>query len=291
MNFQKNIRNAGILAAGIILLFSSCKEQPPYINFSQPVKPLKDTSYVSTTVPAAQTKRVLLFDLTGVRCPNCPTATAVAKKIRDTLYPGKVTAVNLYITSLALLTTPWPGYDTLTTQAAELMMQNLEVPGSIPKGCVDQMQYNGTRMLEHTDWITRVNSRLAESTPVNIDLSSSYDAGKREAVISFKSVFTAEKTATHKIVIAITEDSIIGKQSTPTGKEDHYEHEHVLRTTLTDPTGNIIAAAIVPGLTIEKEFRYPVPAKWKANHCHVVAWIYDSATKEVYQVKETSLAP
>src|SRR5688572_24500027 len=63
----------------IPLTFLSCEEEPPFIDFSPPYK-TKDTTYINLTIPPAQNKAVLIEDITGVRCVNCPDA---AKKARD----------------------------------------------------------------------------------------------------------------------------------------------------------------------------------------------------------------
>lgn len=57
-------------------------------------KPLLDTFYVGS-VPAASPKKVLLFDVTGVRCNNCPKAAVLAKSLASS-NAGRVEIVALY---------------------------------------------------------------------------------------------------------------------------------------------------------------------------------------------------
>ena len=60
-------------------MFSACEEVPPAIDFSEPVVPSKDSTYTVSTEPPAQHKAVLIEDITGVRCINCPDAALKAK--------------------------------------------------------------------------------------------------------------------------------------------------------------------------------------------------------------------
>lgn len=271
----------------ILALFGlqGCKEVPPFINYTEPDKPLLDTTYIVTTLPAVQSKRVLLFDVTGVRCNNCPNAALKAEEISNN-NPGKVSVLGLFITSSPSLTAPWPGYDTLSSSTSEYVMQNIEAPGSLPKGSVDQAKFNGARMIEPTEWTSRVAERLLLTTPVNLETSSQYNSTTREARISVKATYTQNVTVPHKMVIAIMENGIIGKQSTLTGHEDAYEFNHVLRTTLTDPTGLLLTDALNAGRVYEKQYKFVIPAKWKAENCKVIAWIYESTDKNVQQVSE-----
>jgi len=58
----------------------SCDEELPPVIMTEEEKPLLDTFYIGS-VPAASVKKVLLFDVTGVRCNNCPKAAVLAKSL------------------------------------------------------------------------------------------------------------------------------------------------------------------------------------------------------------------
>ena len=65
------------MLTGMLGLISCSEELPPVI-MTEEEKPLLDTFYIGS-VPAASVKKVLLFDVTGVRCNNCPKAAVLAK--------------------------------------------------------------------------------------------------------------------------------------------------------------------------------------------------------------------
>ena len=77
-----------LISAFVLLTIVACEEVPPLINYEES-KSLKDTTYLINTVPAAELKNVLLEDVSGVKCVNCPDAAVIAKSIMDA-FPGRV---------------------------------------------------------------------------------------------------------------------------------------------------------------------------------------------------------
>ena len=83
----------------IVFFAISCKESNPPIDFGKAgVTLLNDTIYTlaSGDIPVAENRAILIEDLTGVRCPNCPQAADVAKHIEDTMSSTEVFIVGLY---------------------------------------------------------------------------------------------------------------------------------------------------------------------------------------------------
>ena len=85
----------------------SCDEELPPVIMTEEEKPLLDTFYIGS-VPAASVKKVLLFDVTGVRCNNCPKAAVLAKNLASS-NSGRVEVVALYPKTPMSLTFPWAG--------------------------------------------------------------------------------------------------------------------------------------------------------------------------------------
>ncbi|MEN9511938.1 MAG: hypothetical protein RLZZ370_1757, partial [Bacteroidota bacterium] len=190
------------------LVLSACiDEEPPFV-IRKIEKPLSDTTYLVSSIPAAQDKHIMLFDITGVRCNNCPEAALKAKQIYDSR-SGKVQLLAVYYTIPGgLISMPWKGQDTLNCAAANEMIDATGVAvNSMPNGMVDQALFGTSRLLGLNEWDARVNERLQETTPVNLDVSSTYDASKGEAVVTVKVIYTSDKSAeTHRLTIGLSED-------------------------------------------------------------------------------------
>ncbi|MCE2877722.1 MAG: hypothetical protein LW772_08665, partial [Bacteroidetes bacterium] len=128
----------------------SCDEELPPVIMTEEEKPLLDTFYIGS-VPAASVKKVLLFDVTGVRCNNCPKAAVLAKNLASS-NSGRVEVVALYPKTPMSLTFPWAGFDTMSTIEAEQIATAMGGITSLPLGAVDQVAFNGSKLLNTSDW-------------------------------------------------------------------------------------------------------------------------------------------
>ncbi len=291
LNFSNGLMfSLGLLFSGMMGLVGCSEELPPVIMTAEE-KPLLDTFYIES-VPSAAIKKVLLFDVTGVRCNNCPKAAVLAKSLASSNL-GRVEVVALYPKTPMSLTFPWPGYDTMSTTEADQIATAMGGITSLPLGAVDQVSYNGSKLLNISDWGAAVTAQLAKTSPINISIKSVWKSADGKARVEIKAVANTALTANYKWVVAITESGVKSKQSdqdAPGGVVDDYDHEHALRGVVGSALGiDINTAAVSAGYVREKHF-YVVPkAKWNAANCDVVVWVYNADTKEVVQVEKVTL--
>jgi len=291
LNFSHSwVFSLGLLFTGILGLVACSEELPPVIMTAEE-KPLLDTFYVGN-VPSASVKKVLLFDVTGVRCNNCPKAAVLAKNLASS-NAGRVEVVALYPKTPMSLTFPWAGYDTMSTIEADQIATAMGGITSLPLGAVDQVAFNGSKLLNTSDWGAAVTAQLAKTSPINITLNSTWKAADGKARVEIKVVANTALTANYKWVVAITESGVKSKQSdqdAPGGMVDDYEHEHALRGVVGSTLGSDInSAAVSAGYVREKHFYVSPKAKWNAANCNVVVWVYNADTKEVVQVEKVAL--
>jgi Outer membrane protein Omp28 len=276
----------------VLSLLTSCKEENPGIILTVPEKPLLDTTYTTASIPAAQDHDVLLFDITGVRCVNCPQAAQIARKIADTLHPGRVVVVAVYPEQPSPLWWAWAGFDTMSNSYSESLVQNIGAISTLPTGCVDLVSNAGSRFLDRNSWVTFVNNRLSVTTPLNISINTSWDNITNRGRLDAKVVYTNSVSNKHLIFIAVTESHIIGKQSDlKLGEILDYEHNHALRKLYTSTSGDTLKAALTPGRVFEKQFYINPRYNWKPKNLDAVVWVVDATTKEVVQVAHAKLQP
>jgi hypothetical protein len=290
---MRNLNLTWAIFGAAVLLFS-CEEENPGVVFTTPVKPLLDTTYTTTDIPAAQNKNVLLLDVTGVRCNNCPDAAAIARRIADTLNPGRVIVLAAYPFSPSpSLTAPWEGYDTLANVDAEALVGQLGAVPNLPIGCVDQIKPAGSYFLDRATWNGNVNNRLALSTPLNIDLKTGWIATDNRGRLEIKVTYTRAVSAKHLMYIAVVENEIVGKQSNknikPSGIEEDYVHNHALRKLYTPATGDTLNAELSAGRVFEKQFYITPKSNWNPDHLECVVWVVDASNKEVLHVMREHL--
>jgi hypothetical protein len=301
---KKYIIWASVSVLLLLGLFSSCdKVSNPY-----PAKNVNvgDTSTCPTPsfVPiTSHTKKILIEDFTGHTCPNCPKA-ARRLNIIDTTYPGRIIGLGLHVSSFAL---PSPGYNG-SPQTAYLNDYRTSVgdiydaffgPSAqgLPKGMINRKDYNAvtkTHLKSYADWQTYVASIINEPSVVDLQMHIDYNSSSRKICLGVKDSFLTTLSGDYKLCALLVQDSIIDWQDNIGVSQPDYLHRHVLRDAIT-PTGawgeNLIATSVVAGSTHLRKYAYTVPASYNGipcdiEQCHIIAFIYNTATYEIIQSEE-----
>jgi hypothetical protein len=273
----------------LALAFSSCEEIPPYIDFTKPTVS-KDTTYVASIVPAAQHKAVLIEDVTGVRCNNCPSAAQKALDIVTQKSEDSVVVMALYSGDYnTFFTAPWPGFINVNSVYSSQVINQLGIPGSLPSGYVDRAIFGSQtiRFNPFSSWPNLVNQRLRSTTPVNISLEKTLSG--RNLTVKMKLEYNTAVSDNHKYSLFITESGIVSKQTTLTKIDDNYVHNHVLRYAFGNAVGNALNSPLVAGRTFEKLLDFEVPADYNLAKCHIVCVVSNANTEEVINVREIDL--
>lgn len=285
------MKKSHFLLGLLIVAFCSCKEVGPPIDFSVPVVSLVDTSYIESTVQAATAKRILLEEFTGVKCPNCPQGSAVAKTVKQA-HAGLVTLVGIHPQS-ELLCRPFsgdPSYQDFRTTEGDLLKNFLGGYSAMPIAAIDRkiIAPATTILTDKSTWPGAANAELATSSPVNLMITPVWDAATRKARIKVEAHFTAAASWPVALSIYLTEDDIINPQDSSSAVLYTYQHEHVLRQAVTPcPAGVTLNGSLVAGRVFVKEFETEaLPTLWNADNLNAVVLIHRLDNKEVLQVEE-----
>lgn len=271
----------------------------------------------TTTVSTTGDRKVLIEDMTGHKCPNCPEATRQIIKLQTqppTNYGDKLIAVAIHGAtkfSDADATGDYT-YNFKTTSGDEL---NSFFKFSVyPSGMVNRTAYNATtktHLTQYTKWGGLTAPFLNMQADVNINIINSYDTISRSLNTTVINTFKNDKKGTFKLTLYLTEDSIIQPQvdlkANPNDVLD-YVHRHVLRDVINknngpQPSGDLLkTGSVTTGETITKIFNYTIPLNDPKNtgftyndkHMYVIAFVYDddpasSTYKEILQVEEAKV--
>lgn len=290
------MRNAVLFVLALVLfLIVSCKEEiPGGLILIKKDKPLLDTCYTLSSLVTPQPKTVLLIDITGVRCVNCPKAADIAKDIEENS-SGRVIVMGVHPTSLQSLTLPWPGYDTMSNAESELIAAQFGLPVGLPSGMVDQILYNGNRYVTPQNWQTVVNGQLAKSSSWNIEAKSTFDNASKSARLEIKNIYNTNTSTTNPYLMfaAVVESKIVGKQKDSRFTPDEildYEHNHVFRNFISSSSGDTLNKCGLSLNTVyEKHYKFKMNSKWKPQNCKLIVWIVDAGSKEIIQTKQISI--
>lgn len=220
--------------------------------------------------PAEVGRVVLIEDLTGQRCINCPTGTDIINGIIQTYGEDNVIAVGIHSGPLGftgnskrvgLMTDTGDKYYTYWAKGT-----NLGQPSAIfnrKKGPSDNLN----------NWAAEVGLIISEKANLSIDITNAYDAKKRELTTKV-GAFGVNGTVNGKLQVWIVEDGIKAMQMMPDGSANQeYIHNHVFRAAVNGTWGEEVT--VKKGETTSKDYSYVLPETWNADNISVVAFVYN----------------
>ena len=284
-----------ITLLSFILIFASCDvEEGPFINDYD--------LYVNPD------KKVLIEDFTGHTCPNCPDAAREIEAIHN-IYGDQIIAMALHVSKsfarpFPISQAPKFQYDFRTKWGNDWDSFYEISNAGLPRGMVNRVGYSDeSHKLGKDEWANAVANELKKEINFKIYISSN------EASISITSEVQNNINADYNLAVCLTESNIIDWQKDGGIEVEDYEHNHVLRSVLVDEalsnsnnyfSGQQIERIINYDLTTLEDFNIDYSMNtaelgngnaggWNANNMSVVAYIYNTNTKEIVQVEETHL--
>ncbi|MBC7694255.1 MAG: Omp28 family outer membrane lipoprotein [Burkholderiales bacterium] len=255
----------------------------------------------STTNSDPTLRKALVEDYTGHKCGNCPTAADVLKSL-EVQYPGKIVPLAIHAGFFANInTTTYPTDFRNTAGNTYDTKFGISTAGN-PNGLVNRVGYgSGGFIKAYSTWGGEVSTQISQVPKFQLLIKYKYDVGslKLDADVKIKSL--ANNSGSYKVVLLLTEDSIIAEQldyRLPSGSQliSNYEFSHVLRGAINSEWGSsaFTAGAALNGAETVSISNYQINTSYKRAKCHILAYIYDSDPAsptyyEVLQVEELKL--
>jgi hypothetical protein len=250
-------------------------------------------------------RRVLVEEVTGHVCTSCPQATTTLLSI-EALYPGRVIPIAIHTGFFAIPCPPGIlpngapagsySEDFNTPEGNEFDVTFPNMSPSPPAAMINRMDYPGIYDKEAGDWASLVDSILAEPIIADLEFDTViYNQASRALDLTVTGQFINAQNGTFKLVVMVVEDSLSGWQLNAGVNVPGYNFMHVLRGCVNTP-GSIFGTEVATGaIAANSTFTYTLPASytvnaaWQANHCKLVAYIYNTSTMEVLQAAEAKL--
>jgi hypothetical protein len=273
-------------AAALLLLsgfFTACEEKGPNINLTAPTAVATDTTYTMPT-ETAQTRQVLVEEFTGVKCPNCPEGHAVLRSLL-TSFPNGVNIVS-YQAYNSAQTEPIKDEtrsDNRTQAATEISTIVFGGIPSLPTAGIDRESVGGSLLNSRSLWPSITENRTKLAPPVNLTISTAYNAATRQVTATVRMAYTQAVTQPHRLSLAITEGAIVDAQEYPDSVQLDYEHEHVFRQFVTANTGDDVLkdmATKEAGRVIERQFKFVLNEAYKPENCYLLGFVHYAAGNE-----------
>ncbi len=262
-----------ILSAFIAFSFSCKKDNTT--TTTTPVNP--NSPFVNKT---AEARKVVLEEFTGVKCGYCPDGHLIMEQIM-TENPGKAICFSLHGGSYSV---PYAGDPNLTSQWSAAIISFTQVTG-YPAGAVNRqdLDNDGKIAIGRGSWKSNAATILASgNSPVNIGIKSTFNAASRVLSVTVQYYYTASGEGANKLNVGITESGIMTQQSGSNPPAPAlYEQKNVLRDFFTGQWGNDIPVTTAGTFGV-KTYSYNVPADWKIDKCHVIAYITKGDNTKIF---------
>lgn len=245
---MRQINKIFIFVIAAITIYS-CNEI--MLNIEDPVIPESD-------------RVVLIEELTGASCPNCPKGSAAIEFILSQ-FPGKVAVVGIHGDFLAQPIKDKSKYDFRNQKAKDLenwLKPWYGKPAATTNRILTEDDQEPYAISSPDLWYAEVAKELQKPHQMNILLAVDYDENKRTIDLDVTVIPLVDLAGNYNISVYLTESDIIDAQSNGSEYVEDYEHKHVLMDMMTNATGDSFGSNLKANDVIKKKFpTYPLPMR------------------------------
>lgn len=292
----------------VFALFACDKQDNAYPAYSGGLDPALYPGNINDyVVPSFNTstntdRNVLLEDFTGHQCTFCPQAADVAHGL-ETSNPGRVFVSTIHsgpdgMSGFQATSPPDYIYDFTNPVSLEIGQFFGNLPGNSfsanPSGNVSRIPGTvGSISTGQTEWPGKTNSLLtANDLKVNIESVVNYFGSTNGAFIHIGVEKLVTISNDLRIVVAFYEDSIVKPQTKfGAGTVLDYVHRDLLKSHVNgDMSGQLVSDnnLLVNGI-YQFDYSFQLPSNVDVNNSHLLIYVFDKVTQEVYQVIKKKL--
>ena len=258
-------------------------------------------------------RNALIEDFTGHNCPSCPAAATVAHNLHEG-NPSRVLVASIHaaptISGTSTFQAVTSTYTVDFTNSVGLDFGSffgitLANTGFFanPSGAINRTLLGTEMFYGTTNWGPQINVVLGSSLKVAVKAKVNYyDVTKglflHTEIEKLDAGINIEDLAQ---VVYLIEDSLSGPQNVSGTTETAYVHRDILRGTIDGTTWgrDVIDGALV-GSKYQLDYSYVVPNQLapqgqtgthNAENMHLLIYVYDKNTYEIYQVIKKKIAP
>lgn len=267
-----------------------------------------------STLPNENPNRnVLIEDFTGHNCSSCPTAAAVAHGLHEG-NPSRIFVASLHsgtsgMTSFQAINLTL-GYTIDFTNPNVLELGNYfgtTLAGSgfygNPSGAVNRINEAGEYFTGAGIWASKTAAQLSTSPKVAIKAKLNYYETPKHGFFLHTEVEKLDNTLSSDLamVVYVIEDSIVGPQNVTSVFTPNYVHRDIFRGTIDNQIwGRTLTPAMLNNGKYNSNYSYILPnqlapqgqtSTHNAENMHVLIYVYDKTTLEIYQVIKKKIIP
>lgn len=218
-------------------------------------------------------QNILVEDFTAHQCGNCPPAGLELKALEEE-YPGRVVPLSIHAGELANTNEQFP-IDWRCDEGNQFwddIASNLN-----PVGRVNRLPEEST-FLSVAQWSEEVEALIDNPAVAGLQLEVDYDDISREATIHSHVTWFIGLEGAVRLALLIVENNIVAPQlwypqANPSGPGfvENFNHEHVLRGSVTGAKGLVVADSPNAGDADQFCYAFDWEDSWDANHSEIIA--------------------
>ena len=233
-------------------------------------------------------KTVLLEELTGVHCTNCPRG-ALASDFILNKYPGRVIVIGIHGKLLAEPIKDKSKYDFRNEDAKNLELWFTDLQGK-PSASINRSPISSGSLTDVIPdrWLGSVENELKKPHVLNLLMATYYDDKSRQLKVDITAIPLIDLPNNYNISVYLTESGIVDAQYDGGSIIPDYEHNHVLMDMLTAFDGDVFGNNLKKDEVYKKSYSYTLPevdGLWQPERMEVVAMVSNNsaADKSVLQ--------
>jgi hypothetical protein len=250
-------------------------------------------------------RNILIEDFTGHQCVFCPAAADLAHALHET-NPSRVFAASIHsgptgIGDFQVVSPPQYPTDFTNAQGLEIGTYFGTNDGGFignPRGTINRFN-NGYIFQSPNSWTSMVNTMLSENVlKVNIQSKLNYYPQTKGAFLHVE-VEKLDQNLSNELGIAayLIEDSLVGDQKmSDNSHNSSYVHRDIHRGNLNNQAfGRTLNTDDLTNDKYYVNYSFVVPnqldGNYNAENMHVLIYVYDRVTWEIYQVIKQKIIP
>ncbi len=249
-------------------------------------------------------RNVLIEDLTGHKCPNCPAAATIASDI-ETNNPGRAFVASIHAApgdAFQGTSSPgdgeWPYYaHDFTTEAGDAYVD--DIPGFLgnPAAMISRTITNegGNYTHQTSQWSTIAADILSTNDlKVNLQQELNFYPTTNGLFVHVEAEAMQQVSANVSIVSYFIQKEVVSQQKDGAQTIYHYHHHNVLADVISPIYGEQIFSSANTGEKFQVDFSYAVPLNDSLNidsNIRVITYAMDLDTYEIYHVIQSDVLP
>ena len=284
---KKTIFNISAICLIILVILSCDKVEGPYI---------EGNPYTGVYDSDLPIRKILLEDFTGFGCTNCPQANEEIIKLLDR-YGNHIVPVAVHAGWFA--TSFISGDPDFTTTIGEELGGNGDDNYGFfnittqPIGVVNRISSNDDYKVKYEEWSKRIVDILSinKFADIDITIANTYNSDTKELEITINAEAINNVDAKLSLSVYIIENGVTGRQKDGSAVIEDYEHNHMLRAGVNGTWGNEVStfSSFEAEDEIKESYSFILNDNWNENNCEIIAFIYNTDTKEVIQAEQSTV--